>query len=540
MLEMTNQQLVEHWLSLTSPNDVAAGVFFDDADNLSVLTRTGVVEPLHSSPFIQRLHQCIVYLDDAHTRGTDLKLPPDFRAMVTLGPKVTKDKLVQGTLNNLFLNYGNSMIYYVLIGCMRMRNLGHGQSVVFCAPPEVDRYIRKLEKIAPSAPVQVVDVLTWAMSNTCADIKDHVPHFVQQGVNYHKRQGAYSAFLASADEDIKVLRDTWLEPAARELDGMYGGHNTEGSNIMDLVTSFPDMHARLKMLGIKEVRDKSMAEEQEREVSHKMEEEAQLERPPEIPAATHELHADVLAFVRGGTISPASKAFTPLLSPLFSANPLLGLQNRARGTHLLGTRDFMTTTQSKNELSGITDYLRPVNWIISHVSQTGTLTLVVVSPYEADLLLNDIRKRQRVRMHVYAPRTSQSMKSFDDLAFYCIPPLEDLPAGGASLFNDIGYQLNIWAGQLYFANYEAYLRTCLLLGISSSDSAEHGQAVERDRFVSIDGRTVDMVAVCLFNKSPVIALQNLFGLRRKGMSFQSTHMGKILQGHLLFPEEFTA
>ena len=94
MLEMTNKQLVEHWLSLR--RDVVAGVFFDDADNLSVLTHDGVVESFYSSPFSQLLDQCIVYLDDAHTRGTDLKLPLSFRAVVTLGPKVTKDRLVQG------------------------------------------------------------------------------------------------------------------------------------------------------------------------------------------------------------------------------------------------------------------------------------------------------------------------------------------------------------------------------------------------------------------------------------------------------------
>ena len=114
MLEMTNRQLVEYWLSLVSAEDVVAGVFFDDEDNLSVLTRAGLVQPLHSSPFIQRLHQCIVYLDDAHTRGTDLKLPPHFRAMVTLGPKVTKDKLVQGMLNVSSLSCGSLMIWYVL------------------------------------------------------------------------------------------------------------------------------------------------------------------------------------------------------------------------------------------------------------------------------------------------------------------------------------------------------------------------------------------------------------------------------------------
>ena len=73
-------------------------MFFDNADQLLVLSQDGVVEPLYSSPFFQRLRECVIYLDDAHTRGTDIKLPLDFRAMVTLGPKVTKDRLVQGML----------------------------------------------------------------------------------------------------------------------------------------------------------------------------------------------------------------------------------------------------------------------------------------------------------------------------------------------------------------------------------------------------------------------------------------------------------
>ena len=98
MLEMTNKQLVNHWLSIRE--DVAAGVFFDDEDKLSILSQDGVVESFYSSPFSQRLGECIIYLDDAHTRGTDLKFPPDFRAMVTLGPKVTKDRLVQGMLRH--------------------------------------------------------------------------------------------------------------------------------------------------------------------------------------------------------------------------------------------------------------------------------------------------------------------------------------------------------------------------------------------------------------------------------------------------------
>jgi hypothetical protein len=61
-----------------------------------VVTPDGRVEPLISSPFNRQLEKCLIYLDDAHTRGTDLMLPQGTRAAVTLGPKVTKDKLIQG------------------------------------------------------------------------------------------------------------------------------------------------------------------------------------------------------------------------------------------------------------------------------------------------------------------------------------------------------------------------------------------------------------------------------------------------------------
>lgn len=58
-----------------------------------------------------------IYLDDHHTRGTDLKLPSRARAVVTLSVKLPKEKLVQA--------------------CMRMRQLGKGQEVCFVPAHEV-------------------------------------------------------------------------------------------------------------------------------------------------------------------------------------------------------------------------------------------------------------------------------------------------------------------------------------------------------------------------------------------------------------------
>ncbi|CUA77983.1 RNA replication protein [Rhizoctonia solani] len=146
MLELPNQELVRCWLKL-SP-DTEATVYFNEQDKLVILPRNGTPTPFITSPFSQRLDGCIIYLDDGHTRGTDLKLPRDFCALVTLGPKVTKDRLLQG--------------------CMRMRKLGHGQSVVFAAPPEIDAQIRKASPtpIQPDACINTLDILRWAMLKT--------------------------------------------------------------------------------------------------------------------------------------------------------------------------------------------------------------------------------------------------------------------------------------------------------------------------------------------------------------------------------------
>jgi hypothetical protein len=95
ILEQNNRQVAETWLKMRD-QAIQAVVYFDD-EELSVLDRTGRVESLQTSPFAKQLDSCLVYLDEAHTRGTDLRLPRKYRAGVTLGQSLTKDKLTQGT-----------------------------------------------------------------------------------------------------------------------------------------------------------------------------------------------------------------------------------------------------------------------------------------------------------------------------------------------------------------------------------------------------------------------------------------------------------
>jgi hypothetical protein len=97
ILELTNLEVAKTWLKMI-PDDgrIQAVVFVNDSDEICVVDRGGLVEPLQISPFSKQLGACFVFLDEAHTRGIDLKLPPYYRAAVTLGAGITKDKLVQG------------------------------------------------------------------------------------------------------------------------------------------------------------------------------------------------------------------------------------------------------------------------------------------------------------------------------------------------------------------------------------------------------------------------------------------------------------
>ena len=115
VLEIGNREVIEEWLLLAP--DVKAGIFFYLNDELMVVDREGKLERLMASSFRERLGDCVVYLDEAHTRGTDLGFPTTYRAAVMLGPELTKDRFVQGTYNVLFGNrffHGRRLRFYCL------------------------------------------------------------------------------------------------------------------------------------------------------------------------------------------------------------------------------------------------------------------------------------------------------------------------------------------------------------------------------------------------------------------------------------------
>jgi hypothetical protein len=74
ILEMSNEALVKTWLGIDT--QAKAAVYFG-ADNQAWVQYQGgkARVPLLATAFAENLDDCLVYLDEAHTRGIDLKLP---------------------------------------------------------------------------------------------------------------------------------------------------------------------------------------------------------------------------------------------------------------------------------------------------------------------------------------------------------------------------------------------------------------------------------------------------------------------------------
>lgn len=159
ILELNNSEVAKTWLNKHDTTKEAA-VSVNDKDELCVVDREDRVDLLRNSTFFTRLDSCLIFLDEAHTRGIDLRLPSYYRAAVTLGAGLTKDKLVQA--------------------CMRMRKLGKGQSVVFCVSDEIRAKIMERRAATRSSDITVPKVILWSISETHSEIRRSMPLWAVQ------------------------------------------------------------------------------------------------------------------------------------------------------------------------------------------------------------------------------------------------------------------------------------------------------------------------------------------------------------------------
>ena len=432
---------------------------------------------------------------------------------------------------------------------MRMRKLGKGQSVMFCAPKEVERKILRCTGKSDDSIIEVADVLRWSIRETCISTKKCVPLWAIQGVRHQRRQLAWPVSLstevsATAIDAAKGL----LEPEAKSLEERYG-FTRQGLEEQILLNDREDESFGERKEQVIAVRDKchefgigsfssaKLQEEQERELSPEAEKERQVERPLPAKALEHTVHPDVKRFVHEGILDRNSTAFQPAFGILETTSAGNHFEKNAWSKHLVVTRDFARTIEASGE-QHLDEYLRPVHWIATsrhHGTARGLTDAVILSPYEANELLPSIRSQKAVTLHIYSPRVNLSVRSLEDLSFCAVPPVFR-----TWFVQPFVMELNLFAGQLYLSSHDEYLAVCQFLGLSSRPPKD-GVQVQGDGFVRPADRAIQdavMARECLFQRSPVEFLRILMALRRKGQDFKRSHMGGLLHGELLAEGKF--
>ncbi|KAK3349552.1 hypothetical protein B0T25DRAFT_548396 [Lasiosphaeria hispida] len=515
ILELNNTEAAHYWLTLTPAADASAVIFFN-ADELCVVTRDGNTELFLTSPYITNMAACLVFLDGAHTRGTDLPMPDDYRAAVTLGPALTKDQLAQA--------------------CMRMRQLGRGQSVVFFMSAEIRRKVATFRGMSEEAEIKMVDVLSWSVGQTWQEFRRLMPLWATQGLRHQRRQILWDRAHGGSGYDLNhQMSKEFLENGAKTLQEWYGPGDGQGQaatlarEIRDAAlaprqTELARIQRQSEVFGVHGLGNGAFQglEEQEREISAEVEEVRETSPLPQGEPYKPQLHADVKTFIMTGIIPAGSTAFLPAFQALDGSSVGHFLSRIDFPSGLLVTADFARTVSLP--ASGVLDtYQRPVQWISSAPTPSNggdgdIATVAVLSPWEANKLMPIFRAGSGVAtLHLFAPRTSLETRSAEDLTLYTTP---DLPPQWVAPRTPLMLLL-VFAGQLYFRSEADVVGICQLLRVPC-------RAGENDEGVKEEG------VGSTFNAINAVFLQELLKqIRYKGTNVSRTDIGRILMGDLL-------
>ncbi|KAK4550970.1 hypothetical protein LTR86_011321, partial [Recurvomyces mirabilis] len=276
----------------------------------------------------------------------------------------------------------------------------------------------------------------------------------------------------------------------------------------------------------------SLHEEQERELSPEIEQERQIQRAPPAAAEKHQLHPDLSIFVETGVVNLKSTAYFPAYQALDDSSiaQCFDLSQFDCAKQMFVTSDFARTVR-KDGVSYQSDaFQRPVQWILTGLSSDSTIaaSLLLISPYEANILYRSMKCENKTSLHVYKPRTNAAYRALDDLSFYSVP----CRPSQVSIPRSLALQLDLFAGQLYLSSYSDYMELCRFLGLytgSVSDAmAKSGWIVAPDGFLNRDGEG-RVGGESGLTKSPVSLARSLLSkIRRDGRSIAGTHLGSLL------------
>ncbi|CAF1598266.1 unnamed protein product [Adineta ricciae] len=543
-IDGSNKEIATKWLALSDRNRIDYAVYFK-SDSIFVCDRQDHEHRFETSPASERLDHCIFYLDDVHTRGTDFKFPKGFRAAVTLGNGLTKDRFVQA--------------------CMRMRKLGSGHSLTFWSSHEVHQQILNLKKkisvenreeVNNNDPMGVMDILCWVYENTQQATWDGLHHWASQSISFQRKISAFEPIhwndnqQVFTNEMMKELAEKCLEPEIIELLRMYGSpkelrtvfemYSLRYADVGD-ASSRQIQQAVLRQLkkygGKKRRLAQLLDEEQQRELEQELEEERQLQRPPAVQPCQPILHDEIkkLCEVNENVDIVSSRDVFQHLNYAFTNTTLFKIcQANSWLPNLWVSTEFQRVIATKGE--SLTPFLRPPRWIVVYRNQQ----LIFLSPFEANWLMGRLPSNESpiTTLRLLLPRTKRIQSIFVNTPTLTVPPLIRFANDNNANFllpNDWLVQLFIFNGTLYFETVEEQTAFCQCLSLCPNPRTEAEKDAFEKEWIAADGFVANpehrlslQLHQSRFHSNPLGFIKQLIENRNNSYASIRSHVGSII------------
>ena len=435
-------------------------VYFAIKDNCWQVMSPGLKTcSLSSSPIHER--DAFVFFDESRCRGADMKLRGDAVALLTVGPGMCKDKIMQAA--------------------GRMRKLKHGQKLILGVPPELDSSIRAAShpQIAETAELLPSHLLQWVLQNTVRANEEGLSTWGTQGIHFATTRDPR---VRCVDEEYRLEK---LYASAVAKDKVHAFLHSRNRLNLARVEKFPPGPQATRLL--QEIMDKgeaygqdvsvlttSLDEECERELT--TEREIVQEQAIEIPR--HDPHDPSCAMqwvalvprVQGPAQLPACAQIATLSSVIKHRNryPVEWGEINWDQFGIFVTQNFIETVV-KDEAAGggkvddLRNFMRPVDTFI--LWKSGKCLLIC--EWEADQILGELWKQNSRETNAVLVSLSYLRTASDNN--WTHPPQLVTPRGNG-IFTSTPFRqsvdrllvgLDLFAGHTTFGSRRQHLETVL-------------------------------------------------------------------------------
>ncbi|EGG19507.1 hypothetical protein DFA_00085 [Cavenderia fasciculata] len=487
MIGKSNEDVAKKWLKKESSARIDGALFFEN-DKLTTIDREGKKFIFSQSPLSDRLDRVLVYLDDYHTRGVDINLPVNSNGMLTVGNKITKEKLLQA--------------------CMRMRKLGQGQTISILISKNLGIELGNGKGGSLYKSPEIHDILKWTIQNTIESITNSFVQWTFQGMMNARSKSAISLLALDNIENKESIFSRLVSfPETLSLYDMYSsfyqqekGNAVVSSLQSNLEKAFKQDVADSKVykaLGpthsslVKEIRryaeDKiedqmifsnMVDEEQEREFEIEVESEIERQLPPKVEPFIEDFKGYKWSDLLEGKKSPLDFPLKFLPIKDIFKNTLVGermeSQNDCFSPSILATQNFINTIidDEKTKIGNNDYFVKQINYILvfwnGSDSSRSTPNMVLVSMKEANHLLKKLKglidkdKEVVVSIHQTIQKEREKQTEYFTKLSTRLPNNANLQS-----IDPLLNQLNVLNGSKYFDNLPEIYQ---FLGIFRCDS----------------------------------------------------------------------